>query len=178
MSHPNYDIWLYDDLHLLVEKMQQWVPNSHYINGWTNGSLCVATNEVFGILPIPINTCVKAALQPSIPASVVKRGYWYLALQQGTQFAVIAVKTTEEKQLFSKLMRGSPVFNHNNQNPDWKQAVQIWNCDYANGKTIFYKVEGCHAWQPTLDSRWTGDRIKLSLLHGSRNHKLLQNKGI
>ena len=48
--------------------------------------------------------------------------------------------TTEKKQLFSKLMRESPSFNHDNKDPDWKHAVQIWNLDHVDGKTIFYKV--------------------------------------
>jgi hypothetical protein len=30
-------------------------------------------------------------------------------------------------------------------------------------------VEGCRVWQPTLDLGILRDRIKLSLLHGSRN---------
>ena len=136
----HYDIWIYDDLQLLVEKMRRWVPNSHSIKGWTNGLLYAQTHEVFGILPIPDTTRIKAALQPAIPDSIIKKGHWYLALRQGTQYAVIAVNTTEEKQLFSKLMRESPIFNRNNQDPDWKQAVQLWNRDYADGKTIFYKV--------------------------------------
>jgi len=33
-----------------------------------------------------------------------------------------------------------PIFNQDKQEPDWKTAVQIWNCDHADGKTIFYKV--------------------------------------
>jgi hypothetical protein len=144
----HYDIWICDDLQLLVKKMWRWVPNSHSIKGWTNGLLYAQTNEVFGILPIPDTTRIKAALQPAIPDSIIKKGHWYLALRQGTQYAVIAVNTTEEKQLFSKLMRESPIFNRNNQDPDWKQAVQLWNRDYADGKTIFYKV--CLAFNWTI----------------------------
>ena len=136
----HYDIWLYDKLQLLVEKLRTLVPNSHTIKGWTNGTMYAPTNEVFGILPIPEITRIKAAIQPAIPAAVIKKGHWYLALRQGTQYAVIAIHTTEEKQLFSKLMRESPSFNRNNQDPDWKQAVQIWNRDHVDGKTIFYKV--------------------------------------
>ena len=33
-----------------------------------------------------------------------------------------------------------PSFNWNNQEPDLKSAVEIWNIKYANGKTILYKV--------------------------------------
>jgi hypothetical protein len=107
--------------------MRQWVPGSYIIKGWTNGTLYASTNEVFGILPIPEDIRNKSAIQPAISTSVVKRGQWYLALHQGAQYAVIAVHTTEEKLLFSQLMRESPSFNRNNQDPDWKQAIQIWN---------------------------------------------------
>ena len=136
----HYDIWLYDELQILVEQLRSLVPNSHAIKGWTNGMMYAPTNEVFGILPIPETTRVRAAIQPAISTSVTKKGHWYLALRQGTQHAVIAVHTTEEKQLFSMLMRESPSFNRNNQDPDWKQAIQIWNRDHVDGKTIFYKV--------------------------------------
>ena len=134
------DIWLYDELQLLVEKLRPLVPNSHAIKGWTNGTMYAPTNEVFGILPIPETTRIKAAIQPAISTAVIKKGHWYLALRQGTQYAVIAIHTIEEKQLFSKLMRESPSFNCDNKDPDWKHAVQIWNRDHVDGKTIFYKV--------------------------------------
>ena len=56
-------------------------------------------------------------------------------------FAVVAVHTVPEKQLFSCLIQTNPYFNWDKQEPDWKTGVQIWNCDYADGKTIFYKGE-------------------------------------
>jgi hypothetical protein len=56
-------------------------------------------------------------------------------------FAVIGVHTIDEKKLFSCLMREDPSFNRNKQEPDWKAGVQVWNIKYADGKTIFYKVE-------------------------------------
>ena len=64
----------------------------------------------------------------------------YLACRQGALFAVIGVHRVAEKKLFSHLMKEEPIFNQNNQEPGWKSAVQIWNIQYANGKTIFYKV--------------------------------------
>ena len=45
-----------------------------------------------------------------------------------------------QKKAFSQLMKEEPSFNQNNQEPEGKSAVQIWNIKYANGKTIFYKV--------------------------------------
>ena len=77
---------------------------------WT--AICSKSLWHSHILPIPDTTWIKAALKPAIPDSIIKKGHWYLALHQGTQYAVIAVNTTEGKQLFSKLMRESPIFNH------------------------------------------------------------------
>ena len=131
-----YDIWIYDDLQLLVEEMQRWVPNSHSIKGWTNGLLYAQTNEAFGILPIPDTTRIKAALQRAIPDSTSSRDS-------------ICCHCCEEKQMFSKLVRESPIFNCNNQDPDWKQAVQLWNHDYADEKTTFYKA--CIAFDQLID---------------------------
>ena len=56
-------------------------------------------------------------------------------------FAVVAVHTVPEKQLFSCLIQTNPYFNWDKQEPDWKTGVQIWNHDYADGKTIFYQGE-------------------------------------
>ena len=47
-----------------------------------------------------------------------------------------------EKQLFSKLMQEHSAFNQENQDPDWKNAVIVWNGNHAKGNEndIFYKV--------------------------------------
>jgi len=116
------------------------VPMSHRIKDWVNGLLYQPTSEVSGILPIPISTQVKAGPQPMIEETTSQYLDCYLACRQGTLFAVIGVHTVAEKKLFSQLMKEEPNFNQNNQEPDWKSAVQIWNIKYANGKTIFYKV--------------------------------------
>lgn len=81
-----------------------------------------------------------AGLQPMISDPTSKLPYCYLSNRQGTLFAVIGVHTTDEKKLFSRLMRKDPSFNRNKQEPDWKAAVQVWNIKYADGKIIFYKV--------------------------------------
>jgi hypothetical protein len=59
---------------------------------------------------------------------------------KGTQYAVIAMHTTEEKLLFTSLSKSLPSFNVDNKNPDWVEIVQVWNRDNADGVTIFYKV--------------------------------------
>jgi len=124
----------------MIEKTRIHVPLSYRIQGWTNGSLYVDTSEVSGILPIPSILCTKALMQPNIPGVISKLLHQFLAQQQQTQFVVIAVHTVPEKLLFSHLIQTDPFFNQDKQEPDWKTAVQIWNCDHADGKVIFYKV--------------------------------------
>lgn len=136
------DIWTYDELQILVERMRDLVPKSYTIKGWTNGQLYSSTTDVTaGILPIPVQIQTKSGMLPAIQGDVQeKKKHKYLALRQGTQHAVIAVHTTEEKALFSKLMREDPCFNRDNQDPDWKECVKVWNIRYVNGINIFYKV--------------------------------------
>ena len=72
----------------------------------------------------------------------MKKGHWYLALHQSTKYAVMSIHTVAEKQLFSRLMHEYPAFNQENQDPDWKNAVIVWNGKHAKGSEneIFYKV--------------------------------------
>ena len=107
-----------DQLQILAERMRDKVPHSFEIRGWINGSMYAPTKEVSGILPIPEEIRFKSAMQPMMPEPPVKKGHWYLALRQGTKYAVMSIHTVAEKQLFSKLMRENPVFNQENQDPD------------------------------------------------------------
>jgi len=134
------DIWLYDILQLMIEKTRDIVPKSYIIKGWTNGLLYQPTLEVSGILPIPDSIQINAGLQPIIPNFKSKLPHQYLANRQGTRFAVIAVHLPTERKLFSQLMRENPAFTRDNKDPDWKSAIRVWNTQYADGKTIFYKV--------------------------------------
>ena len=63
------------------------------------------TKEVSRILPIPDEIRFKSAMQPMMPEPPEKKGHWYLALHQGTKYAVMSIHTVAEKQLFSKLMQ-------------------------------------------------------------------------
>jgi len=124
----------------MIEKTRDLVPQSYAIKGWINGQLYAQSKHVSGVSPVPEVIRSKAAMNPALPGDRQKKLHWYLALRQGTQYAVMAVHTTEEKMLFSKLMKTNLSFNRNNQHPDWKEAVKIWNRDHVNGEKIFYKV--------------------------------------
>ena len=89
----------------MIEKTRIHVPLSYRIQGWTNSSLYVDTSEVSGILTIPSMLYTKAPMQPNIPGVISKSLHQFLAQQQQTQFAVIAVQTVPEKLLFSPLIQ-------------------------------------------------------------------------
>jgi len=134
------DIWLYDDLQLTIEETRYAVPTSYEIKGWINGLLYQPTSEVSGILPIPSSIQRNAGLQAIVHNPTSKLPHQYLANRQGTRFAVIGIHSSTERKLFSQLMRENSSFNRDKKDPDWKAAIQIWNTEYADGKTIFYKV--------------------------------------
>ena len=136
----HFEIWEYDHLQNIIEKTCDLIPDSQMIEGWVNTSMNVPTKEVYGILPIPEEVCHKSAMQPFVSEGGEKISHRYLASKQQTRYAVMNVHTTEEKQTFTTLMKTHPVFNRNNQDPDWKEAVKVWNSIHANGKTIFYKA--------------------------------------
>ena len=116
--------------------------HSFEIRGWIDGSMYASIKEVSEILPVPEEIRFKSAMQPMMPEPPVIKGHWYLALCQGTKYAVVSIHTVEEKQLFSKLMHEHPAFNQENQDLDWKKAVIVWNNNHAKGNEnqFFYKV--------------------------------------
>jgi hypothetical protein len=118
------------------------VPCFLKIRGWINSSMSAPTKEVSEILPIPEEIGLKSAMQPMMPDPLVEKGHCWLALRQGTKYAVMSTQTFAEKQLLSQCMQKHPPFNWENQDPDWKKAVIIWNGNYAKGteNEFFYKV--------------------------------------
>src|SRR5882762_1217014 len=135
------EIWEYNHLQQITYKTQDLVPDSQMIDGWQNGDMYEPTTEVFGILPIPEVIRSKSAMLPFIQDGVVDIKHIYLASKQETKFAVMNIHTAEERDLFHKLMKeNTTVFNRDQQDPDWKEAVKLWNSKYADGKNIFYKV--------------------------------------
>ena len=78
---------------------------------------------------------------PYIQDSEVDIKHLYLASTQGIKFAVLNIHTAPQGDLIHTLVKeNSAVFNQDQQDPDCKEAVKLWNSKYANGKTIFYKV--------------------------------------
>jgi hypothetical protein len=138
MYKSHFDVWLLNRLQYLLEATQYLIPESHQLTGWINGDLYIPAGEKIGILPVPDSIRVTADIE-SYHSEDSQYRHAYLAREQGTKYAVIAVHTTEEKTLFKKLMQENLAFNRMNAGPDWKQGAKVWNRE-ANGKNIFYKV--------------------------------------
>jgi hypothetical protein len=136
----HFDVWLTNHLQLLLEATRHLIPESQTLTGWVNGDLYVPAGEKIGILPITDSIRVTADIESYQHSLDSKNKNSYLARQQGSKYAIIAVHTTAEKVLFKKLMQENPLFSRTNVSPDWKQGAKVWN-QSANGQDIFYKVD-------------------------------------
>jgi hypothetical protein len=121
----------------LLESTWHLIPKSQTITG-INGDLYTPAEETIGILPV-LESIRAADIESYQHLLDQKNKHSYLARQQGTKYAVIAVHSTAEKVLFKKLMQEDPTFNWTNSAPDWKQGAKVWN-RHANGQDIFYKA--------------------------------------
>lgn len=119
------------------------VPDARHISGWVNGNLYQKSTEVFGILPIPENIRANSGMQPFVESidSESPQRYTFLARKHTTRKAVLPLHLPAEYKLFSKLMRENPFFNtRDGHEPDWVQAVKIWNRYAENQTDVLYKV--------------------------------------
>jgi hypothetical protein len=86
----------------------------------------------YGILPIPETIHFKSAMLPFIQDIDIDIKHSYLAAKQETKFAVLNVHTAAERDLFHNLMKANTtMFNWDQQDPDWKKAVKLWNSKLA-----------------------------------------------
>lgn len=122
-----------------LEATRHLISESQTLTGWVNGDLYIPAGETIGILPVPDSMRASADLESYHHIQDGEKKHAYLARQQATKHAVIAIHTTAEKQLFKKLMQEDPAFSWNSGNPDWGQCVKVWNRK-ADGQEIFYKV--------------------------------------
>lgn len=122
-----------------LEAVRHLVPNAPILRGWINGDLYIQGDERIGILPLPEVTRAAAGILRYNPSTDSKFKQAYLAEQQGTRYAVMAVHSVEEKQQFTKMMQEFLPFNMGTKPPDWKEGALEWNRQ-ADGKQVFYKV--------------------------------------
>ena len=139
MYQGHYNVEVLNRLQLSLEAARGLVPNAPILRGWINGDLYIQGNERIGILPIPKTTRTNAGILRHHGSTDSEYKHHFLAAQQGTKYAVIAVHSNEEKTLSSKMIQESPCFNIPSQLPDFKEGAREWNSK-LNGQTIFYKV--------------------------------------
>ena len=100
----HFDIWMINQPSILAKRMQYKVPHSFEIRGWINGSMYAPTKKVSEILPIHDEISFKSAMQPMMPEPPEKKGHWYLALHQGTKYAVMSI-LLQRNSCFQSLCR-------------------------------------------------------------------------
>ena len=53
MYKGHFDIWMINNLQVMLEATQHLISDSQTLNGWINSDLYIAAQEKIGILPIP-----------------------------------------------------------------------------------------------------------------------------
>lgn len=93
--------------------------------------------RVFDLCLLPIVTL------PYINYSGKQFLYRFLAYRQGTAFAVTAVHTKEEMELFDELLasRRDLIFGENSQLPDFNIFAKLWSVYCLENNNIFYKTQ-------------------------------------
>nr|GAT42490.1 predicted protein [Mycena chlorophos] len=107
---------------------------------WVNGNLYCQSKQTIGIVRIPASACEEVQIPPFLAALSSKQAQAYLAEMQGVQKPVLPVHTIKEKQLFSNLMRTSPIFQRCSTAIS-REATIEWNRIAATDKDIYYKLE-------------------------------------
>ena len=138
----HYDIELTNQLQVLLSDttIQLLVPDAPVMKGWINGDLYIPGNERIGILPVPDQLCSIAEIASYSHIDDQDFKHSFLAQQQGTKYAVMAVHTQAERAQFKRFLQEHPAFNQSGNQPNWKLGAKTWN-RLANGINIFYKVD-------------------------------------
>ena len=97
-----------NDLQVSLEATCHLTSESQTLTGWINGDLYIPAEETIGILPVPDSIRASADIESYHHIQDCKKKYAYLAKQQGTKCAVIAIHTSSERALFKKLMQEDP----------------------------------------------------------------------
>ncbi|KAJ7119377.1 hypothetical protein C8R46DRAFT_1364814 [Mycena filopes] len=132
----HYDPWIEDDIDLVYQSLPFEYPRKTR-PGYLNVSLFKKTHETFippGTLPERVSNIPLAGL-----SGARTDRYEFLALAQGTKYAMTPIHTNEEYALFSKALRPSGPFAAANGVPDFKRMAKWWSAQ-VDGKKIFYKV--------------------------------------
>ena len=96
--YGHYDIELTNRLQVLLSDttVRLLVPDAPIMKGWVNGDLYIPGNERIGILPVPEQLCSIAEIASYSHTHDQDHKHSFLAQQQGTKYAVMAVHTQAE----------------------------------------------------------------------------------
>jgi hypothetical protein len=137
--HGHYSIWLTNELQEKLVYLQDILVTPRLITNWVNGNLYQKASESSGILPIPPDIRSQSGMSEYNPLLDAKQPHHFLAELQGTRKPILPIHTSEERELFSQLMRTNLAFNSTSI-PNWKEAVRVWNRYADVNMHISYKV--------------------------------------
>ncbi len=141
----HYSIWLTNSIQEMLALVGDTIPGSesiHSIDGWVNGNLYLPTNEVSGVLPVPLDLRVKYGMAEYQPSLHSKQPQHFSCFTGSIHETILPVHSDCECELFRKLVAENPVFS-GTSGPQWDAAAKIWNDIAGAADGIAYKVSGC-----------------------------------
>lgn len=138
----HYSIWVTNEIQELTLALDGVLINPPNFKGHINGNFYSPTKEVIGVLPVPSDLRARSSIREYTPSIDGKRKFDFLARLQGTAKAVLPIHTTQERALYRQLMQRDPAFNTPSSEPQWSEAVKVWNALADRDDHVYYKV--CH----------------------------------
>ena len=107
------DVWLTNNLLVLLKATKCLIPDSVPLTGWVNGDLYTPGGETITILRIPDSTCAYLDLQLFDPSGDEKLEHKFLARCQGTKYTVISIHTNRMSIFYKvgKLLYSACIFS-------------------------------------------------------------------
>lgn len=140
----HFSIWTTNQIQeyrLTLSDMFSPNPPVHtWAQGWVNGNFYVPTSETLGVLPIPDDIRSLSGMAPYVPTVDKDQHHQYLAMRQGTRKPILPVHTNVEQELFHSLQQHNPLFAPCTGEPDWQEAVKVWNSYADRLDNVYYKV--------------------------------------
>mmetsp|Transcript_84917 Transcript_84917/g.169949 ORF Transcript_84917/g.169949 Transcript_84917/m.169949 type:complete len:293 (-) Transcript_84917:493-1371(-) len=151
----HYDMWLIDELQLLVERNH----GVHLYPGCTNTADFCDTTERFGTVPLHSAALAQAMSSISLPPGVTSKitaDQQYLCARMGTPAPLLPVHGEKECTLFSKMIRTTTAGQFGN----YEQMALDW-CAKVDGIDISSKLP---VYLRTLHARWQrNERARLAV---------------
>ncbi len=123
----------------LVGNIIPGAEEAHFIDGWVNGNLYLRSDEVSGVLPIPVDIRIKYGMAEYQSALHSTQSQHFLASRQQTRKPVLPIHNDTEREEFRKLVAHHEAFT-GKSGPDFDTAVKLWNDIAAGTDGMAYKV--------------------------------------